>query len=210
MKKLLLILTFGLFLLYGYQNYAQSNIYEMSDFSVYQKIHKKIAIIPILITIDVKSLPRDLTVDDMTKLHKDESVFLQDFFYSANLNENRNKRLSVELQDVRKTRMLLENNNINYFNISKISYDEISRICEVDAVVVVLFYKSSQVVNENSRITVDSKVSIIDKNGKLLWEYYDTIFAGADKNALYLEKIILEKAAKRLPYRNEIKEPKTN
>jgi len=210
MKKLLFLVTFSLLLVYGYNIQAQSNIYEMSDFSVYQKIHKKIAIIPIIITIDIKSLPRDLTVDDMTKLHKDESVFLQDFFYAANLNENRNKRLSADLQDVRKTRNLLENNNINYFNISKISYEEISKICEVDAVIVVFFYKSSQVINENTRITVDSKVSIFDKNGKLLWEYYDTVFAGSDKNALYLEKIILEKAAKRLPYRNEIKEAKTN
>lgn len=210
MKKLLSYLVLCLLFAYGNQVNAQSNIYEMSDFSVYQKIHKKIAIIPITITVDIKSFPRDLTVDDMLKLHKDESVFLQDFFFAANLNENRNKRLTAELQDVRKTRMLLENNNINYSNMSKFSYEEISKICDVDALVVVFFYKSSQIVNENSRITVDSKVSIIDKNGKLLWEYYDTVFAGPDKNALYLEKIILEKAAKRLPYRNEIKEPKTN
>jgi len=187
---------------------SQSAIYEMNDFVVYQKIHKKIAIVPIDITVDIKSMPRDITVDDLDKLHKDESLFLQEYFYAVNLNENQSKRMTSEIQDVRKTNALLEKNNINFFNISKIPKEDLVKFCEVDAVVMVFFYKSNQIVNEKPRNTIDSKVAIFDKNGKLLWEYYDTIFASADKNTLYLEKLILEKAAKKNPYRNEIKEPK--
>jgi len=189
-------------------SYSQSTIFKINDFTVYQKIHKKIAIIPIDITVDSKSMPRDLTVSDLNKLHEGESMFLQDYFFAVNLNENQNEKLSVEIQDVRKTNNLLEKNNVNFFNISKISKEDLAKFCEVDALVVVFFYKSNQIVNEKPRNTLDSRVAIFDKNGKLLWEYYDTIFASSDKNALYLEKFILEKAAKKLPYRDEIKEVK--
>lgn len=201
-SKLLLIVFFTTFIS---STYSQSTIFRINDFTMYQKIHKKIAIIPIDITVDSKSMPRDLTVADLDKLHAGESMFLQDYFFAVNLNENQNDKLSVEIQDVRKTNTLLDKNNINFFNISRISKEDIARYCEVDALVVVFFYKSSQIVNEKPRNTLDSRVAIFDKNGKLLWEYYDTVFASADKNTLYLEKFILEKAAKKIPYREEIK-----
>lgn len=188
--------------------FSQSSIYEMKDFAVYQKMHKKLAIVPIEITVDIKSTPRDITVDEIDKLHKDESLFLQEFFYAVNLNENADKRMSAEIQDVRKTNAMLEKNNVNFFNISKISKEDLAKFCEVDGIICVFFYKSNQIVNEKARNTIDSKVSVFDKNGKLLWEYYDTMFASGDKNMLYLEKIVLEKAAKKNPYRNEIKEIK--
>ncbi len=201
--KLLLIAFFTAFIS---STYSQSTIFKINDFMVYQKIHKKIAIIPIDITVDSKSMPRDLTVDDLNKLHEDESMFLQDYFFAVNLNENQKDRMTVEIQDVRKTNNLLEKNNVNFFNISKISKEDLAKFCEVDAVVVVFFYKSNQIVNDRPRNTIDSRVAIFDKYGKLLWEYYDTIYASGDKNALYLEKTILEKAAKKMPYREEIKE----
>lgn len=209
MKILKLLLTVLFLFTFSIAN-CQSNIYEMNDFAVYQKLHKKVAIIPIDITIDIKSMPRDITVDDMDKLHKEESLFLQEYFFAVNLNENQDKRMTVEIQDVRKTNAMLEKNNINFFNISKITKEDLAKFCEVDAIIVVFFYKSNQIVNEKPRNTIDSKVAIFDKNGKLLWEYYDTVFASGDKNMLYLEKFILEKAAKKNPYRNEIKDLKTN
>jgi len=204
-SKLLLIVFFTVF----YANiYSQSTIFRINDFTIYQKIHKKIAIIPIDITVDSKSMPRDLTVADLNKLHEGESMFLQDYFFAVNLNENQNEKMSVEIQDVRKTNNLLEKNNVNFLNISKISKEDLAKYCEVDALLVVFFYKSNQIVNEKPRNTVDSRVAVFDKNGKLLWEYYDTVFASSDKNSLYLEKFILEKAAKKMPYRDEIKEVK--
>ncbi|MFZ4412176.1 MAG: hypothetical protein ACOYOV_03755 [Bacteroidales bacterium] len=204
-SKLLLIVLFTAFIS---TTYSQSTIFKINDFGVYQRIHKKIAIVPIDITVDSKSMPRDLTVADLDKLHQAESMFLQDYFFAVNLNENQNDKLSVEMQDVRKTNILLEKNNINFFNISKTSKEDLAKYCEVDALVIVFFYKSNQIVNEKPRNTLDSRVAIFDKNGKLLWEYYDTIFATGDKNTLYLEKLILEKAAKKMPYRDVIKEVK--
>ena len=204
-SKLLFIAFFTTFCSY---TYSQSTIFKINDFTVYQKIHKKIAIIPIDITVDSKSMPRDLTVSDLNKLHEGESMFLQDYFFAVNLNQNQNEKMTVEIQDVRKTNNLLEKNNVNFFNISKISKEDLAKFCDVDALVVVFFYKSNQIVNEKPRNTLDSRVAIFDKNGKLLWEYYDTVFASSDKNALYLEKFILEKAAKKMPYRDEIKEIK--
>lgn len=204
-SKLLLIVLFTTFIS---STYSQSTIFKINDFAVYQRIHKKIAIIPIDITVDSKSMPRDLTVADLDKLHQGESMFLQDYFFAVNLNENQNDKLSVEMQDVRKTNNLLDKNNINFFNISKISKEDLAKYCEVDALVVVFFYKSNQIVNEKPRNTLDSRVAIFDKNGKLLWEYYDSIYASGDKNTLYLEKLILEKAAKKIPYRDVIKEVK--
>ncbi|MFZ4399094.1 MAG: hypothetical protein ACOYO1_03580 [Bacteroidales bacterium] len=203
--KLLLIIFLSAFIS---TTYGQSTIFKINDFTVYQKIHKKIAIIPIDITVDSKSMPRDLTVADLDKLHQGESMFLQDYFFAVNLNENQNDKMSVEIQDVRKTNTLLDKNNINFFNISKVSKEDIAKFCEVDALVVVFFYKSNQIVNERPRNTLDSRVAIFDKYGKLLWEYYDTVFASGDKNTLYLEKLILEKAAKKMPYRDVIKEVK--
>ncbi len=205
-SKLLLIVFFTAIFS---STYSQSTIFKINDFSVYQKIHKKIAIIPIDITVDSKSMPRDLIVDDLDKLHEGESMFLQDYFFAVNLNENQKDKMTVEMQDVRKTNNLLAKNKVNFFNISKISKEDLAKFCGVDALIVVFFYKSSQVFNEKQRNTVDSKVSIFDKNGKLLWEYYDSIYAGSDKNLLYLEKKILEKAAKKMPYRDEIKEVET-
>ncbi len=207
MRILKLLLSVLFLFIFTFAN-SQSNIYEMNDFAVYQKIHKKVAIIPIEITMDAKSMPRDIIVDDLDKLHKDESLFLQEYFFAVNLNENQSKRMSVEIQDVRRTNALLEKNNVNFFNISKIPREDLAKFCDVDGIIAVFFFKSSQVVNEKPRNTIDSKISIFDKNGKLLWEYYDTVYASGDKNALYLEKYILEKAAKKNPYRNEIKESK--
>lgn len=207
MKVVKLLFPVLFIFIFSFAN-CQSNIFEMNDFAAYQKVHKKVAIVPIEITVDMKSMPRELTVDDLEKLHKDESLFLQEYFYAVNLNENQDKRMTAEIQDVRKTNTLLEKNNVNFYNISKISKEDLAKFCEVDAVIVIFFYKSNQMVNEKLRNTIDSKVAIFDKNGKLIWEYYDTVFASGDKNMLYLEKIILDKAAKKNPYRNEIKEPK--
>lgn len=207
MKKLSLLLSVLITLVFVNAK-GQSNIYEMSDFAFFQKLHKKIAIMPIDITVEIKSMPRDLTVDDLDKLHKDESLFLQEYFYTVNLDENQNKKMTADIVDVRKTNALLEKNDINFNNISKIPKEDLAKFCDVDAVVSIFFYKSYQIVNERPRNTVDAKISIFDKSGKLIWEYYDTVYASADKTSLFLEKLILEKAAKKNPYRNLIKEPK--
>jgi hypothetical protein len=189
-------------------SFGQTSIFEMSDFESYQKIHKKIAIVPIDISIDPKSMPRDLTVDDLNKLHKNEALLLQDYFYAVMLNENQNKRMTAELVDVRKTNAMLEKNNINFFNISKTSFEDMAKFSEVDGIVTVFIYKSNPVYGDKMRNRVDIKVSIHDKSGKLLWEYFDGYAVGPEKTAFSLAKELLEKAARKVPYRNVIKEPK--
>ena len=192
----------------GITAFSQTSMFEMSDFETYQRIHKKIAIAPIDISIDAKTMPRDLTVDDLKKLYKDEALLLQDYFFAVMLNENQNKRMSVELVDVRKTNAMLDKNNINFFNISKTTIEDIAKFSEVDGVITVFVYNSNPVYGEKQRNRVDIKVSIHDKNGKLIWEYYDGYAVGTEKNTLALAKELLEKAARKIPYRKEIKEPK--
>lgn len=189
-------------------SFSQTSIFEMSDFENFQKVHKKIAIAPIDISVDPKSMPRDLTVDDLNKLHKSEALLLQDYFFAVMLNENQNKKMTAELIDVRKTNNMLEKNNINFFNISKTSFDDIAKYCEVDGIITISVYKSNPVYGEKVRNRVDIKVSIHDKSGKLLWEYFDGYAVGAEKSAFSLAKELLEKAAKKVPYRNKIKEQK--
>ena len=76
MKKITFYLSIYLILI-SITSFGQTNIFEMSDFESFQKIHKKIAIVPIDISIDPKSMPRDLSVDDLNKLHKNEALLLQ-------------------------------------------------------------------------------------------------------------------------------------
>ncbi len=207
MKKITFYLSIYLILI-SITSFGQTNIFEMSDFESFQKIHKKIAIVPIDISIDPKSMPRDLSVDDLNKLHKNEALLLQDYFFAVMLNENQNKRMSAELVDVRKTNAMLDKNNINFFNISKTSFEDMAKYSEVDGIITVFVYKSCPVYGDKIRNRVDVKVSVHDKGGKLLWEYFDGYAVGPEKTAFSLTKELLEKAARKVPYRNVIKEPK--
>ncbi len=185
--------------------FSQTKEYRINNFVDYQKLHKTIAIVPIGITIDPKSMPRDLFVDDLDRIHEEESVLLQDYFYITNLNENQKDKLSAELQDVRKTNLSLATNKITFFNILNFSKEDLAKFCAVDVIIAISFYKSSQNNNGKLRNSVDLKISIFDKSGLLLWEYYDSTTADSKKTHLSLEKELLDKIAKKLPYREKIK-----
>ncbi len=207
MKKITFFIC-TIFMLNSLISYSQTSIFEMSDFVNYQRLHKKIAIAPFDISVDIKSMPRDLSFDDLNKLHKNEALLLQDYFFAVMLNENQNKRLTAELIDVRKTNQLLDKNNINFFNITKTSYEDLAKYCDVDGIITVSVYKSNPIYGEKTRNRIDIKVSIHDKSGKLIWEYFDGYEGGPDSTSFSITKALLEKAARKIPYRNVIKEPK--
>jgi hypothetical protein len=202
-SKLLLVIV----LITAFSNAFSQKAYKIDDFMSYQKNHKIVAVIPIALSMDPKNMPRDLIADDLDKLHESESILLQDYFYTSILQLQKDK-LSCQIQDVRKTNTMLAANKVTYFNITKPGKDELAKYCEVDAVIAIYFYKSSQTFNEKVKNTVDLKVSIFDKTGLLLYELYDIASENADKNHLFIEKELVDKIIRKLPYHDEIKEPK--
>ncbi|MCX6230443.1 MAG: hypothetical protein NTZ33_02755 [Bacteroidetes bacterium] len=204
-SKLLFIVLF----IASFTSTFSQKAYKIDDFMSYQKNHKIVAVVPIIISLDPKNMPRDLIVEDLDKLHESESMLLQDYFYASYLQGAQKEKLSCQIQDVRKTNTMLAANKVNYYNIIKTAKDEIAKFCEADATIVIYFYKSSQTFNEKVKNTVDLKVSIFDKSGLLLWEFYDIASENADKNHLFIEKELIEKILKKLPYHDEIKVEKT-
>lgn len=182
-------------------------IYQASNFTEYQKKQKTVAIVPFDITIDVKNLPKDLSVEDFNKLQKDESLFIQDYFYVILLKESQSRVFSVSFQDVRTTNDNLGKTNIHFDNISDIDKSTLAQACGADAIISGFIYRSNPITAGGKlKNRVDIKVSIHDNNGKLLWEYYDTKVASTNISTLYLVEQLVQKIAKKLPYGTMIKE----
>ena len=199
--KVLKVLTFVVFSTSLFFSCSTVTKYQTSNFMEYQKSHKTVAIVPFGITLDHKSMPKNMGVEDLNKLQKDASLYLQDYFYVLILNRDQKSKYSTKFQDVRITNNMLLKNDITFYNMSDIDKTTLAQTCNVDAVISCFIYISNPVTNSAKVLNrVDIKISIHDKNGKLLWEYYDSSNASPKKSTIILAKQLLEDIINKIPY----------
>lgn len=160
---------------------------------------KTIAIIPFSITNDIKGANQ--STNEIEQVLKEESFFLQEYFFALLQQRIQNELLTIKLLDVQKTNMLLDLAKIHKSGIQKIARQRLAEIVKSDMIVNVSFVKSLRIkANGNIVQKIEAKFSIYDKKGSLIWYFSDYESSGEKKSSLQLSKKLLERACRKFPF----------
>jgi hypothetical protein len=66
---------------------SSGEIYTKSDFSDITNSHKKVAILPFVVSYDAKSISKEFTIETAKKAEKEESVIFQQNIYAQFLKK---------------------------------------------------------------------------------------------------------------------------
>lgn len=192
---------------------AQSNkkIFESPKLKEAVAGHKTVAILPCMVTIKLKKMPKNTTEADIKTQEKKEATNIQNSMYTFLLRKS--SKYSVTFQDVAKTNALLAQNQITVENLETFTKDQIAKILGVDSVI------SSSLITDKpvseggalaaalligfSMKTNEAKVMMSINNGsdgELLWRYDRQVAGGVGSSTDDLVDRIMRQIARNFPY----------
>ncbi|KOY86882.1 hypothetical protein AD998_12660 [bacterium 336/3] len=194
--------------------FAQKKIFESPKMKGVIPIHKTVAILPFQVTIKMKKLPKNTTVEDIARQEKLEATNIQNSVYTFLLRKS--KKYTVTFQDVAKTNALLAKAGITQENMATKTMDEIAKALEVDAVIggsVV----TDRPISEGGAVALavlagvwfapsnEAKTVMTIHNGadaELLWRYERTVSGGVGSSTDDLVERMMRQIARNFPYEN--------
>jgi hypothetical protein len=191
-------------------------IYTKNDFNDVTKQHKKVAILPFIVTIDSKNQSKEFTLDMAKKAERDEAYMFQQQIYSQFLKQQSKGKYTVEFQDAEHTNTLLLQNGINYENISLYTKSDIAKKLGVDSVISGTI-KRSKPMSSGSAIAigvlfgawgntnrVDITINLHDGNtSDLLWKYDHEASGSIGSSPEELAKSLMKGISKDFPYQKK-------
>ena len=189
-----------------------ATVYTASEIQNQKNQHQVIAILPFDVLIQYNKLPRDFTVEQIEENEYELGFVFQNQIYNRFLRKNH--QFTVDFQDIDKTNMMLKRNNIDIYNLSEYSKDELARLFEVDAII------SGNVLTAKPMSTgvalavgiifnawgatniADVTVSLHDgNNSKLQWRFNHVYSGTVGSSPEQLTKAMMNPISRKFPYR---------
>lgn len=208
------------FLLGTLTSSAQKNIYENANFDELSDDHRVLAILPFLTNLDLKNKANE---DDLKSLEEKEGYAVQDALETYFSKRKKKKKFPVNFQNIKDTKAILAQNDIDYRNIDVFTTKQLSEILGVDGIIsgtLDLNVLLSKGVSTDFSITdyfsgnadygrIGVKISDGD-TGKLLWKYEKEINKKTGKNTTDLIDRMMKLAIRKFPYERERKKDRKN
>ncbi len=192
----------------GAQKFLNPNFTELT------KNHKQLAIVPFRVSVDLKHMPKNMTVEMVNQNAKDEGFEFQKQLYARLLQRSQEDGYTVGFQDVDQTNALLQKAGLSLDSLSAHTNDELAKILGVDAMVSGTVHQSQPTSTgvaiaqtlligfSGSTQRVDINMSIHNgADGALLWSYDHNDHGGLMNSVEGMVKSLLKKVAGNFPYR---------
>jgi hypothetical protein len=189
-------------------------IYQSASFESVTRTHKKVAILPALVTINLRPNEARKTTPEL--LEKNEAATgyaLQERMYGWFLRRSNRFNYTVDFQDVSQTNNLLEKAGISYADLHRKSKDEVARLLGVDAVITPSL-RTDKPMNEGVAVAVGivfgvwgntnqafTTINIHEaKNADLIWKYDYQASGSVGSSPDNLINALMRNASRKFPY----------
>jgi len=210
MKKIYLTSLSFLFILVS----CGPKIYKSSQFDAALATHKKVAILPADVTMQLRpNQTKNLTAKQLADMAEKTGYDIQDKMYSWFLRRSGKFDYTVAFQDVNRTNALLKDAGITYEDLASKDRSEIAKLLGVDAV---LQNRSrlEKPMSEGAAVAVgiifgawgntnkvETTINIHDaQSGDLLWKYDYEASGSVGSSTSKLVDALMKNAAKKFPY----------
>ncbi|MBK6826265.1 MAG: hypothetical protein IPG86_05105 [Chitinophagaceae bacterium] len=211
MKKYLSLVS--LFLIFIINSNAQvfGKVYEADSLKEIIANHKMVAVIPFTYQITLKKMPKNMTEADIKLQEEKGSLSAQNSFYTYALKKVEKKEVTVEVQDISRTKILLSRDSITEKNISNYLPEELCSKLGVDALITGDII-ASQPMSEGAALATQiligfsktnqakATIKVYDKTGKLIWSYGKEVSGGLGSDDDDMIRVLMRKTANRFPY----------
>ncbi len=191
-------------------------IYKSSAFNAALAKHKKVAILPADVTIQLRpNQAKSTTPEQMEEMTMKTGFDIQDKMYSWFLRRSNKLDYTVTFQDVNRTNALLKDANISYSDLATVDRAELAKILGVDAV---LQNRSrmEKPMSEGAAVAVglligawgntnkvETTINIHDgTSGDLLWKYDYEASGSVGSSTTKLVDALMKNASRKFPYRS--------
>lgn len=189
-------------------------IYKATDFEDKTSSHKKVAILPALVSIQQRpNQLKNTDAEQRKQIEEETGKNIQDRMYSWFLKRSEKFRYTVSFQDIGKTNAILKDAGINYVDLATKKRDEICKLLEVDAVI---FTRASMMkpMSDGAAIAlgvvlgswgptnaVQTSISINEAGmGDLVWKYDYNASGSVGSNPDRLVNALMRNASRKFPY----------
>ena len=195
--------------------FAQTKLYVHPDADSYVARTKSLAILPL--DVQVKLRPKELkdfTPEQIVDMNHNEAKDIQKAMYSWFLTRKKRGSLKIEnIQNPTVTNSILKKNNIDIFDYSEYTPEELGKILNVDVVVQGSFETSKPMsgaagaalllvggfagATSNATMNMDF---FDTRDNELVVNYFKNIKGGLGTTSDDLINILMRKASRRIPY----------
>ena len=196
--------------------HAFAQKYLHPQFAELTKTHKQVAILPFKVTIDMKHLPKNTTVEMVRQSEKDEGVEFQRQLYTRLLQKSAAEKYTVGFQDVDQTIALMSKAGFSPDSLAGYTKDEIAKALGVDALISGTVHQTQPTSTgmalaqtflvgfSGSTQRVDINITIHNgADGQLLWSYDHNDKGGLMNSVEGMAKSLLKKVAGNFPYKSK-------
>lgn len=204
-------LLMGVLFLFNLSAIAQTNLYQHPEFEQKTADHKMIAILPFDANVSLRPKQmKEVSQEQLADLEKSEGLSVQSAMYSWFLKRKKRGDLLVEIQDTKRTNVLLSQNNVN---LKAITSEQLAEILGVDAVITGTF-ETDKPMSDGASIALGLLVGFWGStnaatinmsvnnaaDGELLWNYNKRVAGSLGSNTYMLINKLMRKASRRLGY----------
>lgn len=192
-------------------------IYKSDEFSSVAATHKNVAIIPAIVSIQLRpNQAKKITLDDIKKSEQSTGYSVQEKMYGWFLRRDDKMNYTVKFQDVSKTNSILKKENIQYEDLRNMSKKELADLLGVDAVISTNI-DMEKPMSEGAAVAVgvlvgvwgstnkaNITINIHEHNaGNLIWKYdyqaSGSVFSSTDQ----LVNTLMRNASRKFPYNQQ-------
>lgn len=211
MKQIIISLVSTVFLTTTGHTQVFGKVYEIDNLKSIIANHKTVAVIPFTYKIALKKMPKNTTQEDIKLQEEKGSLSAQNSFYTYALRKVEKKEVTVEVQDISRTKVLLERENINEKNISGYLPEELCKKLGVDALITGDII-ASQPMSEGAAVATQllvgfsktnqakATIKVYNNDGKLIWSYGKEVSGGLGSDDNDMIRVLMRKTANRFPY----------
>lgn len=186
-------------------------VYEVDSLKEIIANHKLVAVIPFNYKITLKKMPKNTTQADIKLQEEKGSLSAQNSFYTYALKKVEKKEVTVEIQDVTRTKVLLFRDSITEKNVNNYLPEEICTKLGVDALITGDII-ASQPMSEGAAVATQllvgfsktnqakATIKVYDKTGKLIWSYGKEVAGSLGSDDDDMIRVLMRKTANRFPY----------
>lgn len=211
MKTLVSILISCLFFSSNINSQVFGKVFEADSLKEIIANHKMVAVIPFNYKITLKKMPKNMTEADIKLQEEKGSLSAQNSFYTYALKKVEKKEVTVEVQDINRSKILLARDSITEKNINTFLPEEICAKLGVDALITGDII-ASQPMSEGAAVATQllvgfsktnqakATIKVYDKSGKLIWSYGKEVSGGLGSDDDDMIRVLMRKTANRFPY----------
>lgn len=211
MKQFLALVSLLFIFIFDSNAQVFGKVYEADSLKEIIVNHKMVAVIPFSYKITLKKMPKNMTEADIKLQEEKGSLSAQNSFYTYALKKVEKKEVTVEVQDISRTKILLLRDSITEKNIGNYLPEELCAKLGVDALITGDII-ASQPMSEGAAVATQlligfsktnqakATIKVYDKTGKLIWSYGKEVSGGLGSDDDDMIRVLMRKTANRFPY----------